>query len=222
MEKLNEGTERQLSAKELEKLIFISFLHSQGEPELQEKLIRWLTAYYGAQSEDKFDEAYDMFSKNNLTPGDAFKLSEKHLHTATHSDITKAKIGDKIGASGVSDQEWYVNILIEEGNKNNLTDSVFLKSIIEYILNQDLIYLTHGRPNRKNLAASDTLADPFFSFSVHYLLRLNKTSNAALDALYKKLHECLEDEQISNKLKTAISLYNEHHPDNIYDVSSIE
>jgi hypothetical protein len=45
--------ERHLSVRELERLIFLTFMHSQGSPELQELLNEWIVSVYGKQNEER-------------------------------------------------------------------------------------------------------------------------------------------------------------------------
>lgn len=212
METLPENTQRQLNVKELEKLIFISFMHSQGDENLQMDLALWFNEYYGVQSEERYDEAFDAFCKSSFTQQNDLKLAKKLLHAGSFPD---PEHGSKITDQGARDQQQYLDELVSETDYK--IDTEFLKVTFDQILSLDLQYLEKGRPNRKAHAASDTLADPYFSFSVHYLVRKNKTGNAAMDLLYEKLQVTLEDEGIASKLKDVITLYNNHHPDNLFD-----
>lgn len=167
-----ERSEKILGVRELERLIFLSFMHSQGNTVLQGKLVEWMSHYYGSQSEETLREAYDAFIDRYFKT-EKFTLSEKNLHTASVFDIKNQFTYLK---------GWY------ETTEIDVEQTKFFESLFYSILSHDLTYIRgNGRPNRLGEKTSDSLAGKYFSFLKTYMIEGKPTGDASLDALYAHL-----------------------------------
>jgi hypothetical protein len=178
-----EKMEKQLSVRELERLIFLTFMHSQGSPEIQEMIGEWLSSVYGLQDEQKVREAFSNFLESNFYNNDSF--GELHLGVK--------KIHKEISRIGVESQLAYLNSLYKVPEEP-LEGDTYFEILLSCMLQRDKKYIAGtGRPNRDSNTAEDNLKNKYFSFIKTYLNDLQTTGDVALDQLYKKLHDWVID-----------------------------
>lgn len=194
--------EKQLSESQLERLIFLSFMHSQGDGKLHNYLILWLHNWYGSQDETKFEAAWQSFCDKQSPNKSDFMLATKKSHTERaipgHNYVDGIP-NPLIVSQTVSDQKRFVVGLIENFNLYESKDQ-HLKLILTQLLATDHDYVKLGRPNRNSSAKADTLRHAHFSFVIHYLLKGEQTGDPAFDALYKELKGILR-----NKVRIVIA-----------------
>jgi hypothetical protein len=169
--------ERHLSVRELERLIFLTFMHSQGSPELQELLNEWIVSVYGKQNEERVCAAFENFLNTQFesTNKDSLlRLSESGRHTAA----TRTQATNEVS---------FLSHLYKIPNETWNTEQ-FLQTVFNFIIERDRVYIyNEGRPNRA-IAGSSSLADAYFSFVKTYINELKPTGDEALDQLYRTLH----------------------------------
>lgn len=175
--------ERQLSVRELERLIFLTFMHSQGSPEIQEMLGEWISSVYGLQDEQKVREAFSSFLETNFYTKESFgelQLGVKKIHK-------------EISRIGVESQIAYIDTLYKIPDEP-LTGDAYFEILLSYMLQRDKRYIAgSGRPNRDSTTAEDNLKNKYFSFIKTYLNDKTATGDVALDQLYKQLHDWVID-----------------------------
>lgn len=191
-------TLRTLEPAQLKRLIFMSYMFSQGEQEVQLNIFRWLKQYYGPQPTEVIAEAHHQFVESQFQGTPVSKLEERAVHAPGH--ITEHRLD--------LDYEFITYLSSQEA------DAPDIKYMQREMYTLDLHYLQEGggRPNRKPEGKENTLADPYFSFVVQYLVRLERTGDEAMDALCKHLGE--EVAAIDkDSAESLIALYNKTHPD---------
>ena len=179
-----EKMEKQLTVRELERLIFLTFMHSQGSPEVQELLNEWITSVYGLQDEHKVREAFANFLDSHFSSSD----SSGELH------LGKKNLHEELPRSGVERELGYLDSLYKIPDEP-LEGEAFFKILLQMILQRDhqFIFSKGGRPNRNDSEKGDNLKNKFFSFTKTYLNDKTPTGDAALDQLYAKLHDWVID-----------------------------
>lgn len=191
----------ELTEKELEQIIFLSFMFSQGNVDAQSKICRAMSLIIGTYDSEVVDNAFKGFVKK-LKPDNAKKatLVSAKVH-ADDEEINKKQFNHDSGIWAFDSEKIDADLIPE-------TEDVvrqFWLGDYEYLCKKG------GRPNRKVDFAPNTIQDPFFSFGVHYLERGNTTGNKYFDELLSKLQEA----PIGNvSIRTeVIKKYNETHPD---------
>ncbi len=185
-----ENHEQQLNKAEIQRLIFLSFMHSQGDLTLQYFLASWFRNYYGKQDEATFQSASEQFVASMFSSKsaalDTFTLAEKNTHTA--------RLNDELSAPGPIRR---IDAVRQTEEADPLVADHYEKSVEEIIkvylartIKQDRHYLEEGRPGRITDGVLN-LKDRYFSFYKHYIAENNPTGDKALDALCDKAREML-------------------------------
>jgi hypothetical protein len=169
------NNERQLSIKELERLIFLSFMHSQGSPSLQEALIVGMRDWYGVQSEDRVHQAFGSFFSSQYDSVQGINLANKNLHIDFSPELFEKELGS-------------VNTFCEPSNSKYGSDDYFSLLFLDLFARDDkYISSTGGRPNRKDTSLTDNFAHRYFSFLKSYMLESKPTGDPALDKVYSDM-----------------------------------
>ena len=204
-----EKHERQLSVRELERAIFLSFMHSQGKTDLQMVIVAWMRAWYGRQNKEAFEEAYSRFCNSRFDKQDEFTLAQKNLHTenAPVEDPTEPIRERKIDRALVEEQRRFISGFFKESVMT--IDNSLLQELLNDLIDKDYNYLHLGRPNRADSAKQHTIAHKYFSFFVTFVLRSEGTSDEALDALYAKLRSAMHNisPEMSRKIRVLSDEY---------------
>ncbi len=202
-----ESTERQLTSKEVAMLVWRSFKFSQGDSDLQLLLLRSAKDYYGNQESFSLDEAD--FRLKELIGEDSFKLANKNNHIRVEVSTLKAEFSNFIN---------YFKALTSKPTKTieNLTDFDFLQMFIDR--DRRFLLPISGRPNRDSLKIGDnSLADRYFSFFVHHILRNNTSGEKAFDVLFtnwrNNMKEYISKGDILRSVSDIVERYNDNHPD---------
>jgi hypothetical protein len=192
-----ESTYRKLSEQEIKKVLFLSYMMSQGQPNFQSHILNFVHDYYGDQEGMDIARAEEDIARNMS------QLSSKHVH----KDL---KAGNKEELENVSR---YLDVL-----KGDIFYEYSLNDFYTKILDSDDRYLRLGRPNRLSTNEGDnTIKDKYFSFTIHYLIRKNKLGEEAFDFLLKTLREIMlksikPETLVYNPLLHIVVKYNETHP----------
>lgn len=200
-ESLNEvETRRTLESTHLKRLMFLSYMFSQGDQEVQLNLFRWIKQYYGMQSFEVVEDAHKQFVSAQFKDSETAKVESANTHATGH--VTEAVLNRDLE---------FLSFLSNEMTQDEIPDLAYIQTEMYKI---DLHYLNRegGRPNRNPEGKENTIADPYFSFVVQYLVRKERTGDEALDALCKQLAEevAAVDKESAESL---IGLYNKTHPD---------
>ena len=197
MERLQHTYE--VSVKELEQIIFLSYMFSQGSISLQTSLVIAISKIIGHQDTSRTIKVYDKFAESLRFDEDSgLSLSRAQSHTAVAAD-PKLHYGD-------------ISHLTHENSPHAEVD---YQEIVNDMWQQDYVYLceqSDGRPNRdhKNFK-SDTIQDPYFSFGVAYLLGDRNTPSNAFNRLLEQLREHDVSEHIQSKKEAVVAMYQKHH-----------
>jgi hypothetical protein len=198
MEQFKEAQE--LSEKELEQIIFLSYMFSQGSLTLQASLVHAIAKITGHQDQEFAKKAFDSFATSlQFKPDTGFSITRAHIHSENVDD-PKDHFGD---VSHLSHQETSRTV-------------VDFSEIVNDIWERDYFYLyeKNGRPNRNHDDFKEnTIQDPYFSFGVAYLLNDTTTPSPVFNKLLERLRQYEVDESIKPQKEAVIQIYKEHHPD---------
>lgn len=193
----------ELSDKELEKILFLSFMFSQGSIGLQNAILISLSEITGKQDETRVREAFERMVQN-MTPKDK-----------SEATIVTAKIHGKFDTPLDGSQE-IEHVLALSKKHGGASDSI--ETIADEIWERDwkFIVARDGRSNRRADFKANTLQDPYFSFGVHYVERETSSGNQHFDTLLEKVRD-IPRSDIFKRVK-VIEKYNETHPESPLEI----
>lgn len=189
----------EVSEKELEQIIFLSYMFSQGSISLQTSLVIAISKIIGHQDKSRTIKVYDKFAESLKFDEDSgLSLSRAKSHTAGAAD-PKLHYGD-------------ISHLTHENSPHTEVD---YQEIVNDMWQQDYFYLceqSDGRPNRdQENFKRDTIQDPYFSFGVTYLLGDRATPSPAFNQLLEQLREYDVSEHLQSKKDAVLAMYQKHH-----------
>lgn len=218
MEKLarenKNSTEKVLSFSELKKILFLSFMFSQGDPDLQNKILLFVRDYYGQQK--KLNQR-----QNKVLDDYIGKVLVKLKKIGAH-EVEVSSYGGGISTDNSTDYTESPSFFLESLTRDYLDIENFSQSIFDFLkqlMERDLYFYEVGRKNRfKSSGEKNNLRDPHISFFINYILRNTKAGEDSFDNLFKKSKGVLRDffqtkDKNSEDLKTLISEYNKTHLD---------
>lgn len=190
----------ELSEKEIEKILFLTFMFSQGSSVLQKAILIAIATRIGQQNQDLTESAFKKMTVKIRPPN----TDKSALVTANiHPDVPDINLRPYF-------QLHTIFPLTE--------DTEFAEEPVDFIAmdiwNRDWQYLCCKKKERTNRGKDfkpDTLQDPHFSFGVHYIERENDTGNVHFDSLLEQVRDV--PRQNFTKRLDVIRRYNETHPD---------
>ncbi len=195
-----EGTP-ELSDKEIEQIIFLSYMFSQGSIPLQKAIMGHIAKIAGLQDPGHARTLYDSFAQSlHYTEGEGYTIGRANLHTNEGLDNPKGHFSDIAPFT--------------EGERSR--DAMSLQEIVDNMWSLDYHYLCEkaGRPNRKESGFKvDTLQDPYFSFGMAYLESEKETPSEVFNTFLNRLREYDISPDNRSVKDAVIAAYQEHHSD---------
>ena len=222
------SSEKILTPEELHRLLYNSFLLSQGDPGLQIYLIRAARLYYGKQP-SVTAETIETFFKTILTKPDAnndakLQLEENEKHQDTKpNDIKETMLQLTRITKVLSDEE----ILIDQDEVTAGGESDLDAETVEEVLGvskielyelissniwlRDMGFIT---PSNSTGRKNSPFGDPWFSSGVHHIIRSEPVPEPALRSVFKELSKLPPESFWRDDITKVVEAYNQHHPEN--------
>lgn len=156
----NELTEQQKKTKDL---VFQSFRFSQGGPELQEDILKWLIVK-GHFTDIELPATIPEYITEKLIPKKHEVLEEEEITP----ELRKM---------------WSKLLYANSSEKQFLSEEKLLPLILFNTIKRDKVYQERERPNRQpsEQITPDSINDPHASFIRKYILNAHPTGNTAFD-----------------------------------------
>lgn len=180
-----------LLPKEVPKLLFLSFRHSQGSPDLQQ----WLFDYvYSVSGQQPLSSAEEQGLRRSLSRAiqsyfrmDSYGASTAAYHTTIQTKLVAMEVKRTLS-------------LWRQANERStpLTRPYIMRELTSEVVSRDAYYLLQH--NGRARAAGESPChpvhhDPFFSFIGYYALEGHATGLAVLDRLYGDVKTLIEQSQ---------------------------
>ena len=211
-----------LEPKKAAQLFLMSFRFSQGLPELQKTIFKYIHSKYPHYKIREQDEG-DIIT---LTAN----LANKYIHhgKARHTKEQGYDDGVPNTPINIGEIKHEINIvmglLFEIFNGDSINEDT-TQEIAEMSIKRDYQYL-HGKLGRPGRSHNDT-ANKFMSFVCEYCINHKSTGSEEYDTMWRDIYDTLMTKiksgqlgiQLTHELETVINVHNEHHP---LDLISLE
>jgi hypothetical protein len=198
MEQFKEAPE--LSEKELEQVIFLSYMFSQGLVTLQASFIHAITKMVGHQDEQLTKKAFDKFAESlKYSKDEGITLSRLYTHSRQ-----------------VDDPKLHFDDISHISSELTVREDFDMQEMVDDLWQRDHLFLCerNGRPNRREVDFKpDTIQDPYFSFGVTYLLNDTATPSPVFNKLLEQLRQYDVSEYVKPEKEAVIDVYKKTHPD---------
>lgn len=207
----NPENAEKLTPEYASRVFFNSFRHSQGIPNIQKSIFRYLHIIRPTWKITLEDKPKILEISQNMILSFLYGTDGRKEGVTLHDGYpNKDRVNTEI-VHELAEMEEQFNY---EAKSDPEKKSGLIQELADDITNQDLYFLNRENGRERNPPSKKPSMDPWLSFIIHFGLNKNSTGVQELDEMYKDIREFITrpGAEINQKLTETLKIYRKKHP----------